>query len=223
MCARFSLSKAGTELTSMYEAKVIDPFEPSFNTAPGMNSAVITADRPGEIEQYHFGLVPHWAKDVKIGYKMFNAKSETITELPSFKPLMNKGKRCLVLVDGFYEWKTAGREKLPYRFELTNREVFAFAGLYSHWLNPTNQQWYRSFSIITTTPNETVGELHDRMPVILSKEEEKLWLTQDVPVKELLPLLDAYPDDEMKKFRVSKEVNKAVNNYADLILPDNSK
>ncbi|QJD95181.1 SOS response-associated peptidase [Mucilaginibacter robiniae] len=223
MCARFSLSKADQEIAKTYEVKVIDPFAPSYNTAPGMNSAIITADQPQGIQQYHFGLVPHWAKDVKIGYKMFNAKAETITELPSFKPLMNKGKRCLVLVDGFYEWKTEAGQKQPYRFELTDRDVFAFAGLYSHWHNPQDQQWYRSFSIITTTPNQTVGELHNRMPVILSPEEEKLWLAQDVPAKELLPLLDTYPDEEMKKFRVSKDVNKAVNNYADLILPQNSK
>jgi putative SOS response-associated peptidase YedK len=223
MCARYTMSKEETDVLRSFNVKSIDPFLPSYNTAPGMASAVITADVPDRVQQYHFGLVPHWAKDVKIGYKMFNARSETLLDVQSFKPLMNKGKRCLVLADGFYEWKAAGKEKLPYRFVLPKRELFAFAGLYSHWLDPTKNEWYRSFTIITTEPNNTVSNLHNRMPVILKKEDEQLWLAQDIPAKEVLPLLSAYPDQEMDVFRVSKEVNKAINNYADLMLPHNSQ
>ncbi len=223
MCARFSFAQDPESVSRDYGVQTIDPFLQSYNTAPGMPSAVITADQPNRVQQYHFGLVPHWAKDIKIGFKMFNARSETLLDVQSFKPLMNKGKRCLVLADGFYEWKAAGKEKLPYRFILPERKLFAFAGLYSHWLDPAKNEWYKSFTIITTEPNETVSTLHNRMPVILKKEEEQLWLAQDIPAKEVLPLLDAYPDQEMDVFRVSKEVNKAVNNYADLILPQNSQ
>ncbi|WP_158824762.1 SOS response-associated peptidase [Mucilaginibacter lacusdianchii] len=223
MCARFSLSKDSEQVAREYTVKVIDPFAPSYNTAPTMNAAVITAQHPDTIQQYHFGLVPFWAQDTKIGLKMFNARAETVLELTSFKPLMEKNRRCLVLADGFYEWEKAGKEKFPYRFSLPDRGVFAFAGLYSYWKDKKTEEGYLSFTIITTTPNKTVGKLHDRMPVILSKEEESLWLSNDVPMKDLTQLLDAYPDDEMDRYRVSKEVNVARNNYAELLLPLNSQ
>jgi putative SOS response-associated peptidase YedK len=223
MCARFSLSIDPESVARDYNVTMIDPFAPSYNTAPTMNSAVVTSKHPDRLQQYHFGLVPFWAQDTKIGLKMFNARSETILETNSFKPLMEKNRRCLVLCDGFYEWEKAGKEKLPYRFSVPDRGVFAFAGLYSHWKDKRTEEWYQSFTIITTSSNKTVGKLHDRMPVILSKEEENLWLADDVPVKDLTQLLDPYPDDEMDSYRVSKEVNVARNNHAGLLLPLNSQ
>ncbi|MBS7564647.1 SOS response-associated peptidase [Mucilaginibacter sp. Bleaf8] len=219
MCARYSLSKDTQIIETEYTAKVIDPFAPSYNTAPTMNSAVITSGRPDEVQQYHFGLVPFWAQDTKIGLKMFNARAETLLELPSFKPLMEKNRRCLVLADGFYEWEKAGNEKLPHRFTLLNQPVFAFAGLYSYWKDKKTGEGYPSFTIITTASNKTVGQLHNRMPVILSKEYESLWLANDIPMKDLTQLLTPYPDDEMEMYRVSKEVNVARNNHAGLIAP----
>jgi len=223
MCARYTLSKEEKKLLQAYEAKLIAPFEPSFNIAPTQTAALITADEPEWIQQFHFGLVPFWAKDKKVGVSMLNARSETLLEKPAFKPLLLQNKRCLVLADGFYEWKTEGKEKLPYRFILKTREVFAFAGLWSQWIDPVTKDPYRSFTILTTSPNDDVAELHNRMPVILSKEEEKVWLDGSVNPNDLLSLCDSYPADDMEKYRVSKEVNKVVNNHCNLILPANSE
>ena len=154
---------------------------------------------------------------------MMNARQETVLENNTYKPLMLHNKRCLVLADGFYEWKTEGKKKLPYRFVLNHRKTFAFAGLWSQWKSEDKKEIYESFTILTTSPNAQVATLHNRMPVILTKEEEKLWLANDMPPAELMQLCDPYPDEEMNMYPVSTDVNKAVNNHQDLILPMNSK
>jgi putative SOS response-associated peptidase YedK len=207
----------------VYPFKLDQPFMPSYNLAPSQPGLVITADAPDVFQVMNFGLVPFWAKEKKVGFSMINARSESLLEKPAFKPLLVQNQRCLVIADGFYEWEKVGKEKLPYRFVLKDREVFAFAGLWSRWRDPTTEVPYKSFTIITTSPNDLVKPIHDRMPVILSKEEELAWLSGDIAVEQLLTLMDPYPDDDMTKFRVSKEVNNVVNNHADLLLPLNSQ
>jgi putative SOS response-associated peptidase YedK len=211
------------EILKIYALEMANEYKPNWNLAPTQSACVITADEPHLINQYHFGLVPHWAKDIKVGYSMLNARKETVLEKTSFKPLMEKNKRCLVLTDGFYEWETIGKEKLPYRFILPDRPLFAFAGLYSWWQDKTTGNWYKSFTILTTEPNNKVAKLHDRMPVILTKEEEKIWLTDGVPMNDLLGLCDTFPEVEMDLYRVSKEVNNVRNNHCDLILSANTQ
>ncbi len=224
MCARFTISQSEKELLAEFEAKSIDPdYRETYNLAPTQLAPVILAQKPEAIQLLHFGLVPFWAKDKKSSYSMMNARQETVLENRTFKPLMTHNKRCLVLADGFYEWKTEGKKKLPYRFTLLNRKAFAFAGLWSQWKSEDQKEVYESFTILTTKPNEQVATLHDRMPVILTKEEEKLWLSDDVPPIELIQLCDPYPAEEMKMYPVSTEVNKATNNHQDLILPMNSQ
>lgn len=222
MCARYTLHTSESDITKAFAAVIAEPYKPSYNIAPTQTACVITADEPNAIHQYHFGLVSHWARDKKEGMRALNARKETIMELKTFKPLMEKNKRCLVIADSFIEWETIGKEKLPYRFILPDQPVFAFAGLYSWWKDKATQEWYKSFTILTTEPNEKVGKLHNRMPVILSKEEEKIWLSGDVPFADLLTLCDPFPDVEMDTYRVSKEINNVRNNHAGLILPENS-
>lgn len=224
MCARFTMTQEDKALLAEFEAKTIDEqYRQSYNLAPTQLAPVIISQKPEAIQLFHFGLVPFWAKDKKSSYSMMNARQETVLENNTYKPLMIHNKRCLVLADGFYEWKTEGKKKLPYRFVLLNRKAFAFAGLWSQWKSEDKKEVYESFTILTTTPNEQVATLHNRMPVILTKEEEKLWLSDDVPPAELIKLCDSYPDEEMKMYPVSTNVNKAVNNHQDLILPMNSK
>jgi putative SOS response-associated peptidase YedK len=223
MCGRYSETKPISEIQKVYPFKLDKSFEPSYNLAPTQPGLVITADAPDLIRVMNFGLVPFWAKDKKVGFSMINARSESLLEKTAFKPLLLQNKRCLVLADGFYEWEKVGKEKLPYRFVLPDREVFAFAGLWSRWKDPETKEPYESFTIITTAPNDLVKPIHDRMPVILSKDDERAWLSSDIPADQLLTLLDAYPDEEMNKFRVSKEVNNVVNNHSDLLLPINSQ
>ena len=224
MCARFTMTQEDKALLAEFEAKTIDEqYRQSYNLAPTQLAPVIISQKPEAIQLFHFGLVPFWAKDKKSSYSMMNARQETVLENNTYKPLMLHNKRCLVLADGFYEWKTEGKKKLPYRFVLLNRKAFAFAGLWSQWKSEDKKEVYESFTILTTTPNKQVATLHNRMPVILTKEEEKLWLADDVPPAELIKLCDSYPDEEMKMYPVSTDVNKAVNNHQDLILPMNSK
>lgn len=223
MCARYTETKPADELLQIFNVKSIDPFRPGYNIAPTREAPVITADEPDRIQAFHFGLVPFWADDTRIGNKLLNARSEGVLENKVFRPLMTHHKRCLVIADGFYEWKAEKDGKQPYRFTLTDRQPFAFAGLWSQWKNPETKRLYNSFSILTGKPNAHVSQLHDRMPIILHSDEHELWLSTDVPVNELMQLCHPFPDEEMDMYPVSREVNKVVNDYADLILPANSK
>lgn len=140
----------------------------------------------------------------------------------SFRPLVTQHKRCLVLADGFYEWNKLG-DGLPYRIVLPERDLFSFAGLWSRWIDPATEDPYDTFAIITVTPNQLASPIHDRMPVILSKREEKLWLNKDMSIPEILSLFDQYPAEEMEKFRVSAEVGNVRHNYTELMDPINSQ
>lgn len=221
MCGRYSekqdLKKVEDQLKLKLSEKAKN-WKPSFNIAPSQLAPVVTSDKPDEIDVFHFGLVPHWAKDKKVGYKMINARSETLLEKPSFKPLMLNNKRCLVLADSFFEWRTEGKEKQPFRIYLPDREVFFFAGLWSRWKDPEGKT-YNSFSIVTTSPNKLMEKIHDRMPVILTREEEKIWLDPDQNPKDLLKLLNAYPADSMEAYEISSEVNKPGNNHPGILDP----
>lgn len=227
MCARYTLTKKDKELLTAYEAKITEPFTPDYNIAPTDGGMIIRADTPNEIHNYHFGLVPWHATDTKSAFKNVNARNDNLLTSRQWRPLMEKNKRCLVLADGFYEWEKKGGEKLPWRFTVTDRDIFAFAGLYSTWVSPDKSIYYHSFSIITTEPNKLLEPYHDRMPVILTKEEEKQWLATDVPVKDLVEICNhPFPDEQMTAYRVSKAVNitRGGNNKGpELILPENSK
>lgn len=221
MCGRYSqkidLKNVEDQLKLTLSDRAIK-WKPSFNIAPSQLAPVVTSDQPDLINVYHFGLVPHWAKDKKVGYKMINARSETLLEKPSFKPLLINNKRCLVLADSFFEWRKDGKEKQPFRIYFPEREVFFFAGLYSSWKDPEGET-YNSFSIITTAPNSLMEKIHDRMPVILTPEEEKQWLDPDQNPKDLIKLLNAYPADAMKAYEISTDVNKPSNNYPEILDP----
>ncbi len=230
MCARYTLSKKEKELLKAYQVKLPEVFHPNYNLAPTQQGLVITADEPDIAQQMHFGLVPHWAESIKLDFSTLNARSEDATAKKTYAPLLIHHKTCLVLADGFYEWDRKSGKPLPYRFILKERELFAFAGLWSQWKDQLSGSVYRSFTIMTTKANETVGKVHDpkfRMPVILDKKEEQLWLSKDIGVPELLSLCDPYPDDLMESFRVSTSVNSTVinkepNNNPKLILPVNN-
>lgn len=151
-----------------------------------------------------WGLVPSWAKEDSLGNRMINARAETISQKPSFKKSFQLG-RCLVLADGFYEWRKVmgSRTKIPMRFVLKSREPCAFAGLWDTWQQPEDEE-LRSFTIITTEANELLRSVHDRMPVILPQEDEEMWLDSDLKdVDKLTPLLAPYPPDRLQGYDVS--------------------
>jgi putative SOS response-associated peptidase YedK len=195
MCGRFSLTVTEAELNLRFEiAGGQAPYISRYNCAPTQMLAVITGTK---LEYYKWGLIPSWAKDPAIGNKLINARAESISEKPSFrKPL--RSQRCLVPADSFYEWKANGK-KVPYRIFLRNTRIFSFAGLWDQWESPDGTM-IRSFSIITTSANTFMKNIHDRMPVILSPEDESRWLSEkneSVLVSLLKPcspeIMDAYP------------------------------
>lgn len=215
MCGRYTVTKP----SGFFDRFDLDnrvAFSPRFNAAPSQELPVITEEHT--LELMRWGLIPHWAKDAKIGYSMINAKAETVAEKPSYKnPL--RFQRCLIPADGFYEWKQTEKGKVPYYFRLKNGELFAFAGLYDTWKNPEGKE-IKSYTIITTTPNELVGKVHDRMPVILRRDEEQEWLNPDrVEPEQVLPFLKAYPAEEMEDYTVSSFVNSVANDDPALIVP----
>lgn len=165
-----------------------------------------------------WGLVPSWAKDPKIGFGLINARAETLIEKASFrKPLTSR--RCLVPSSGFYEWKKTDEGKIPYYIHLKNTPMFAFAGLYDIWIDSEGKE-IKSYTIITTTPNSVVADIHDRMPVVMDKRDEDMWIDkEEKDIEKLLSLLTPYKGDDMEAYPVSKAVNKASNDNPDLIKP----
>jgi putative SOS response-associated peptidase YedK len=218
MCGRFSFSPLAKIIESRFDVKVdTSRYNPRYNSAPTQDLAVISNLSPGQVSFYRWGLIPFWAKDMSIGNKLINAKAETVNEKPSFKnPL--KRKRCLVLADGFYEWKTLeNKEKIPYRIVFRDYRLFAMAGLWDTWKNADGNT-ISSFTIITTTPNKLMENIHTRMPVILERKDEKTWLTND-DTEFLQSLLKPYPEVEMTAFPVSKLVNSPANDLPDVMNP----
>lgn len=221
MCNSYSFTRDHKKIMERLGATLPVSYTPADRIAPTDTGLVITADKPCEIQTMHFGLVPYWAKSESS--KSMNARAETILEKPTFKPLMLQHKRCLVLSDGYFEWKKVGKEKIPYRIEVKGRDNFAFAGLWSRWMGYNNEP-YDSYCIVTTEPGSKLGEIHDRMPVILKPEEEKIWLSREVPIADLLALLDTYPDEdlvitELQKKEKTEISKRKIDKSDDWILP----
>ena len=211
MCGRFSIvGFEGIEQRFQIEIEFPD-LEPNYNVAPSQNVPVILNHGSNHLAMFKWGLIPFWAKDPSIGHKMINARAETVDEKPSFKTCLQR-KRCLVVADGFYEWKKEGATKRPYRITLKNKELFGFAGLWDTWKSPTGEI-VNSCSIITTTPNGLMKPIHNRMPVILPRDVEPVWLDQSITDSYFLKsLLTPYPANLMIAYEVSAFVNSVKNN-----------
>ncbi len=218
MCGRFSFSPLAKIIEDRFDVKV-DPgqYKPRYNSAPSQELAVISNESPDELSYFKWGLIPFWAKDKSIGNKMINAKGETIMEKASFKNPF-KRKRCLVLSDGFYEWKKINlKEKIPYRIQMEDNFLFAMAGIWDTWKDETGELIY-SFAIITTSPNELLENIHNRMPVILAKNDEKAWLNE-TDTDFLQSLLKPFPAKQMTAYSISKLVNYPKNDSPEILKP----
>jgi putative SOS response-associated peptidase YedK len=218
MCGRFTLAVDINTIARTFNAAIPPSLNttPRYNIAPQQDVLAVMRDETTHLDLLRWGLIPAWAKDESIGSKMINARAETLAEKPSFKRLL-RSKRCLLVADGFYEWKKEQGGKTPMYITLRDREPFAFAALWDTWKNDEDQQ-IRTCTIITTEPNELVAPIHNRMPVILSQEAREEWLDpslQDEHV--LLPLLAPYPVEEMTARLVSRLVNNPRYEGAELI------
>lgn len=225
MCGRSSLTKTEKEIEQRFGATFYsDELErynplPNYNVAPTHNMPVITNTDPKHLNIYRWGLIPFWAKDMKIGYKMINARVETLLAKSAFKNAV-KSKRCIVPMDGFYEWKRDGKAKMPYRIILPDTPIFSVAGLWECWKNDDGEEIY-SFTVITQEPNELMKNIHDRMPAILSPEQEALWIDNEISPTDAIQLITPYPSKLMKAYRVDSRVGKVSENDRHLIEPIN--
>ncbi|MFD2998739.1 SOS response-associated peptidase [Pontibacter toksunensis] len=216
MCGRYTvLPKAkGDSKAAKLLAKSLK--ETHYNAAPSQNLPVVTNTQPDILQFFSWGLQPFWAKDVKSVKRAINARAETLAEKTSFRNLL-KSKRCLVPADGFFEWQVTSQGKVPYRILLQDEATFSFAGLWDEWLDKSTGEILHTYTIITTSANELVKPIHNRMPVMLSPEAEELWLDEHESKEELLKLLQPYDADKMKTYPVSPLVNAAQNNVPDVI------
>lgn len=230
MCGRFTLASDAEALNQTFFdfAGPMD-LSPRYNISPTQDVAVIaniptdTGERQeaGQVEFFHWGLIPSWAKDPKIGNRMINARSETLSEKPSFRNAY-KRRRCLILADGYYEWKKipGDRLKQPIYIRLKSQKPFALAGLWEVWQTDRMDEPLRSCTIITCPPNTLLEEIHHRMPVILPQDVYAEWLAPNQQSTDTLqPLLMPYPDEEIEAYPVSRFVNRPTNDSPECIAP----
>lgn len=221
MCGRFTLTVDPEQLRETFPGvKIPDEIQPRYNIAPSQPVAVIANDGQNRLDFFTWGLIPSWAKDPAIGNRMINARAETLAEKPSFRAAYRR-RRCLVLADGFYEWRQepGSKAKTPMYIQMESREPFAFAGLWEIWHSADGSE-IRSCNIITTEPNNLLKQIHNRMPVILPRESYDLWLAPgEMEPQQLDPLLKPFPAQEMMAFPVSRLVNSPANDTPEVIVP----
>jgi putative SOS response-associated peptidase YedK len=224
MCGAYGFSiKDAKEVYNRFDIEnTLENFKPRYNIRPGQMNPVDTSHSPNHISLMFWGLIPHFAPDENYKYKTINAKAETVAVLPTFREPF-RHKRCIVPATGFYEPDKIHYDKPPYPwhyFQLKNQPLFGFAGIYDIWKDKNTGREIYSYTIITTVPNGIVGKVHDRMPVILQKEDEEYWLNPDtVDPEHLLPLLKSFPEDMMEEWSVGDEARNPRNDYPDLLNP----
>ena len=224
MCGRFiQISDPEKIKVSLPDLEIDDTVREKskqhYNIAPTQDILTVLNTAPPKLTFTHWGLIPFWAKDKTIGNRMINARAETLTTKPSFREPFKK-HRCIVFTDGFYEWKSVDKSKTPYFIHMKNKEPFAFACLWDHWTDKETGETINSSTIITTDANPLIGEIHNRMPVILDPDDYKVWLSPDPLTKQkLLGCLRRYPHEKMETYEISKLVNSPRNDSPEIIKP----
>lgn len=227
MCYNVSVKTSPADIENLFDVKFAGNsdfagyFHISAFTHPLL--PVITNDKPRTVQLFNWGLIPHWVKNEKqaaeISRITLNARAESLFEKPSFKEsILNR--RCLVPVDGFFEWKHVGKKKYPYFVHLKNTRAFALGGIWDEWVNSKTGEIIKSFSIITTEANPLMAEIHNskkRMPLILLKDIEKLWLSKDLPAEEIKPMLRPVSQEYMEAYTV--KINSSGSDSASSLLP----
>ncbi|MBW6497262.1 MAG: SOS response-associated peptidase [Bacteroidales bacterium] len=217
MCGRYSISKKAREIGDHFSVTIPAAFEGElYNAAPTQLLPVIAMNQPDRLQHFRWGLQPPWESTSRTPPIVINARSESLHQKKMFSVLLPR-KRCLIPADGFFEWEKLGKTKQPWRFVLKNDGLFAFAGLFDQLVQPDGSTAF-AFTIVTTRANELLGGIHDRMPVILGKEESMAWLNEPETEK-LNDLLVPFPSGEMESYKVSPKVNSAALNTPELIKP----
>jgi len=225
MCGRFTQERPASELAEIFAAEPLaDELGARYNVAPTDEASVIVQrDDRRAVTAYRWGLVPHWATDAKSASRMFNARAETITASPAFREAFRR-RRCIVPVDSFYEWKREGTVRQPYRVSRDDGLPLALAGLWAGWRDPETEEVRRTFTIVTTTPNDAMADLHDRMPVVLDEAVWDRWLIDGragptVDEGELLAMLRPTDAVQLRIYSVNRYVNDVRRDGPELIEP----
>ncbi len=206
MCGRFTLVLEPGDLEDEFDlGGISEDYTPRYNIAPTQPVAVVRDAVKRNVEMFRWGLVPSWAKDISIGNKLINARAETLHEKPSFKQALSK-RRNLILSSGFFEWRKTGTRKDPLFIKLHDQHAFAFAGLWEEWLSPEGEK-VQSTTIITCAANPLIAEFHDRMPVILDRQQMWTWLNPALNVEQARQLLLPFDADQMEAYPVTPRVN----------------
>jgi putative SOS response-associated peptidase YedK len=217
MCGRFSLAVSKERINKQFNISIETDITPSYNIAPSQKAYVISNSSPKSLQQMVWGLVPYWSKDSSSNNSLINARSEGIASRPSFRMPIRK-RRCLVLADGFYEWRKEGRNRIPYRIMHNTNKIMTMAGIWDTWQTPEGEDLV-TFAILTTKPNSEMKAVHDRMPVIFSTEQaQQDWLS-DLSLEETLNMLQTLGDGQLEVFPVSQKVNSTSYNDKDLFQP----
>lgn len=214
MCGRYSLFDLNDLAHRFRIDQPIPQMAPNYNVAPGQTMPVVTRNSPNQIQLMRWGLIPFWAKEDRVGYKTINAKAETVLEKPTFhKPA--RRQRCLVPANSFYEWHRRGSGSIPHNIRSKTNELMAFAGLYDEWQSTAGQS-ILSYTIVTTTTNSSMAWLHERMPLILTRPDEDLWLDGSTSMDEIRRILAQPVSEDLEMYPISSQVNQVRNNYPEL-------
>jgi putative SOS response-associated peptidase YedK len=221
MCGRTVVKAKVHDYASMFDLLRVPDLTPNYNVAPTQLTPVVRLkpeDKTREMVLLKWGLIPSWAKEAAVGNGMINARADTVADKPAFRHAF-RNRRCLMVADGFYEWQKTNGKKQPYFIGMKDESPFAFAGLWERWKDPANGP-VESCALITTDANELVRPIHDRMPVILPRDDYAKWLDPEVEdAGKLQELLVPFPAEEMKTYAVSGLVNKPQNNGPECLAP----
>ncbi|MGV0024668.1 SOS response-associated peptidase [Phormidesmis priestleyi] len=218
MCGRFTQSLTGEAIAEAFDLADLPNWTPRYNIAPTQFIPAILTGESGDrtFKTLRWGLIPSWAKDPAMGARLINARSETVTEKPSFRSAFKK-RRCLIVADGFYEWQKNQGKKQPFYFRLKTGQPFGFAGLWEQWQPPEGDLW-QTCTILTTDANSLLSQVHDRMPVMLHPEDYDRWLDpQNQDTDALQSLLRPYESEAMVSYAVSPIVNSPTHDQQDCV------
>ncbi len=216
MCGRYTIVTKAEAIKDRFNVAVPETYKTRYNAAPTQILPVITNKSPESLSFFHWGSIPSWSKDKSISTKLINVWAETLEEKASLKNTL-KQRRCLVIADGFYEWKIVGKKtKIPYRIKLKTDELFSFAGLWEEF-DTENGDIMHTFTIITTVANNAIADIHERMPVILDKRSESVWLNDALDTEDHLNILKSYSSEKFSIYTVSPRVNNVHIDEPDLI------
>lgn len=217
MCGRYTVVTKIEAIEKEFNVAFNVPFDPFYNATPSLPLPVITNSKPHEVQLFNWGLVPHWAKDRKIGYKTINARSEEIITKASFKKPI-RSQRCIVLANCYFEWKKEKSGKTPYVIYCQDQRLFGMAGVWDEWVDQSTGELLQSFSILTTAATPLLEPLHHRMPVILNRDDRSKWLS-NLSLTDVTSMFRQYPQEAMNAYPVDNLVNSPANNTVEILQP----